>query len=71
MEDGGGWAVLLQQTRLGPSSLPEERSEIPICFVISSVLSATPQTGGTAKVYRWIIYFLNLIVSLKKTAVIC
>ena len=33
------------QTRLGPLSLPEERSEIPIVFFVSSVLSATPQTG--------------------------
>ena len=37
------------QTRLGPSSLPEERSEIPIVFVVSSVLSATPQTGGNGQ----------------------
>ena len=37
------------QTRLGPSSLPEERSEIPIVFVVSSVLSVTPQTGGNGQ----------------------
>ena len=37
------------QTRLGPSSLPEERSEIPIVFVVFSVLSATPQTGGNGQ----------------------
>ena len=36
------------QTRLGPSSLLEERSEIPIVFV-SFVLSATPQTGGNGQ----------------------
>ena len=40
------------QTRLGPSLLLKERSEIPIVFVVSFVLSATPQTGETAKVYR-------------------
>ena len=34
------------QTQLGPSSLLEERSEIPIVFVVSFVLSAIPQTGG-------------------------
>ena len=37
------------QTRLGPSSLLEERSEIPIVFVVSFVLSATPQTGGNGQ----------------------
>ena len=35
------------QTRLGPSSSLEERSEIPVVFVVSFVLSATPQTGGS------------------------
>ena len=30
------------QTRLDPSSLLEERSETPIVFVVSFVLSATP-----------------------------
>ena len=34
------------QTRPGPSSLLEERSVIPIVFVVFFVLSATPQTGG-------------------------
>ena len=37
------------QTQLGPSSLLEERSEIPIVFVVSFVLSATPQTGGNGQ----------------------
>ena len=41
------------QTRLGPSSLLKERSETPIVFVVSFVLSATPQLGETAKVYRY------------------
>ena len=39
-------------TRLGPSSLLKERSETPIVFVVSFVLSATPQLGETAKAYR-------------------
>ena len=34
------------QTQLGPSSLLEERSEIPIVFVVCFVLSATPQSWG-------------------------
>ena len=37
------------QTRLGPPSLLEERSEIPIVFVVYFVLSATPQTGGNGQ----------------------
>ena len=37
------------QTRLSPSSLLEERSEIPVVFVCSFVLSATPQTGGNGQ----------------------
>ena len=37
------------QTRLGPSSLLGEQSEISIVFVVSFVLSATPQTGGNGK----------------------
>ena len=37
------------QTWLGPSSLLEERNEIPIVFVVSFVLSATPQTGGNGQ----------------------
>ena len=37
------------QARLGPSSLLEELSEIPIVFVVSFVLSATPQTGGNGQ----------------------
>ena len=36
------------QTRLGPSSLLEERSEIPIVFVVS-FLSSTPETGGNGQ----------------------
>ena len=37
------------QTRLGPSLLLEERSEIPLFFVVSFVFSATPQTGGNGQ----------------------
>ena len=37
------------QTRLDLPSLLEERSEIPIVFVVSFVLSATPQTGGNSQ----------------------
>ena len=49
---GEGWALLLQQWHPN-SSLLEERSETPIVFVVSFVLSSTPQTGETATVYRY------------------
>ena len=48
-EDGLCCSSSAIQTRLGPSSLPEERSEIPVCFVVSSVLSATRQTRGNGQ----------------------
>ena len=51
-EDGLCCSSSAIQTRLGPSSLLEERSEIPIVFVVSFVLSATPKLGEMAKVYR-------------------
>ena len=51
-EDGLGCSSSAIQTQLGPSSLLKERSETPIVFVVSFVLSATPQLGETAKVYR-------------------
>ena len=41
------------QTRLGPSSLLEERSEIPIVLLFL-LLSATPQTGGNSQGIRLI-----------------
>ena len=44
-EDGLCCSSSAVQTRLGPSSLLEERSKTPIVFVVSFVLSATPQTG--------------------------
>ena len=37
------------QTWLGPSSFIEERSEIPIVFVVSFVLSSTLETGGNGQ----------------------
>ena len=48
-EDGLCCSSSAIQTLLGPSSLLEERSEIPIAFVVSFVLSATPQTGGNGQ----------------------
>ena len=53
-EDGLCCSSSAIQTRLGPSSLLEERSEITNVFVVSFVLSATPKLGETAKVYRYI-----------------
>ena len=47
-EDGLCCSSSAIQTRLGPSSLLE-RSEIPTVFVVSFVLSATPQTGGNGQ----------------------
>ena len=51
-EDGLCRSSSAIQTWLGPSSLLEEWSKTPNVFVVSFVLSATPQTGETAKVYR-------------------
>ena len=48
-EDGLCCSSSATRTQLGPSSLLEERSEIPIVFVVSFVLSATPQTGGNGQ----------------------
>ena len=48
-EDGLCCSSSAIPTWLGPSSLLEERSEIPIVFVVSVVLSATPQTGGNGQ----------------------
>ena len=47
-EDGLCCSSSAIQTRLGPLSLLEERSGVPIVFV-SFVLSATPQTGGNGQ----------------------
>ena len=48
-EDGLCCSSSATQTRLGPSSLLEEWSEITSIFVVSFVLSATPQTGGNSQ----------------------
>ena len=48
-EDGLCCSSSAIQTRLGPSSLLKERSETPIVFVVSFVLSATPPTGGSGQ----------------------
>ena len=48
-EDGLCCSSSAIQTRLDPSSLLEERSETSIVFVVSFVLSATPQTGGNGQ----------------------
>ena len=48
-EDGLCCSTSAIQTQLGPSSLLEERSEIPNVFVFSFVLSATLQTGGNGQ----------------------
>ena len=48
-EDGLCCSSSAVQTRLGPSSLLEERSKTPIVFVVSFVLSATTQTGGNSQ----------------------
>ena len=48
-EDGLCCSSSATQTRLGPSSLLEDQSEIPIVFVVTFVLLATPQTGGNGQ----------------------
>ena len=48
-EDGLCCSSSAIQTRLGPSSLLEERSEIPFVFVVSFMLLATPQTGRNSQ----------------------
>ena len=45
------------QTRLGPSSLLEERSKTPTVFVVFLCCRLTPKLGETAKVYK---YRLNI-----------
>ena len=40
------------QTRLGPSSLLEEQSGVPIVFVVLLCCRLPPKLGETAKVYR-------------------
>ena len=52
VEDGLCCSGSAIQTRLGPSSLREERSEIPIVFVVILCCRLPPKLGETAKVYR-------------------
>ena len=40
------------QSRLGPSSLPEEQSEIPIILLFLLCCRLPPKLGETARVYR-------------------
>ena len=51
-EDGQCCSSSAIQTRLGPSSLLEERSEIPLflLLLVFFVLLATPQIGGNGQV---------------------
>ena len=51
-EDGPCCSSSAIQTRLGPSSLLEERNEIPIVFVVLLCCRLPPKQGQTAKVYR-------------------
>ena len=48
-EDGLCCSSSAVQTWLGSLSLLEERSKTPIVFVVSFVLSATPQTEGNGQ----------------------
>ena len=48
-EDGPCCSSSAIQTQLDPSSLLEERSETPVVFVVSFVLSATHETGGNGQ----------------------
>ena len=50
-EDGLCCSSRAIQTRLGPSSLLEEWSEIPIFFVFLLCCRLLPKLGETAKVY--------------------
>ena len=49
-EDGLCCSSSAIQTRLGPSSLPEERSEIPIVLLFLLCSRLPPKLGETAKV---------------------
>ena len=51
-EDGLCCSSSAIQTQLDPSSLLEERSEIPIVFVVLLCCRLSPKLGETAKVYR-------------------
>ena len=52
VEDGGGWAMLLQQCHpnsAGSLIIARGTEWGPHCFCCSFVLSATPQTGGNGQ----------------------
>ena len=51
-EDGLCCSSSAIQTRLGPLSLLEERSEIPIVLLFLLCCRLPPKLGETAKVYR-------------------
>ena len=51
-EDGLCCSSSAIQTRLGPSSLLEERSGVPIVFVVLLCCWLPPKLGEMAKVYR-------------------
>ena len=51
-EDGLCCSNSAIQTRLGPSPLPEERSEIPIVLLFLLCCQLPTKLGETAKVYR-------------------
>ena len=52
-EDGLCCSSSAIQTRLGPSSLLEERSEIPIVLLFLLCCRLTPKLGETDKAYRY------------------
>ena len=56
-EDGLCCSSSAIQTRLGPSSLLEELSEIPIVLLFLLCCRLPPKLGETAKVYRSIEIF--------------
>ena len=51
------------QTRLGPSSVLEERSKTPIVFYVLLCCRLPPKLGETAKVYR--IELISILKSYK------
>ena len=60
-EDGVYCSSSAIQTRLNPSSLPEERSEIPIVLLFLLCCQLPPKLGETAKVYREIDSVCDLV----------
>ena len=55
-EDGLCYSSSAIQTRLGPLSLLEEQSEIPIVLLFLLCCRLPPKLGETAKVYRYSIH---------------